>query len=105
MSTPEPPRKVAIVPIYWVAWAMITVAAMVIVSAVISIALADQNARELVDRYESDKRAASQANHQLYCTLFASQADAFEDATSAPGKASRKAWLDLYALAKCQPAR
>jgi hypothetical protein len=93
------------VPVYWVAVAMLTVAAMVVVSAVISVALADRNARELVDRYEADKRAAAESNREFYCALFGSQADAFEGASTPTGKASLKAWLDLYELARCEPAR
>lgn len=105
MSAPQQPRRVVVVPVYWVAVAMITVAAMVVVSAVISVALADRNARQLVARYEADKRATAAANQQFYCALFGSQADAFEDATTATGRASRKAWLDLYELAQCRPVR
>lgn len=99
------PRKTVIVPVYWVAVAMLSVAAMVVVSTVISVALADRNARELVARYEADKQATAAANRELYCALFGSQVDAFSDAVTPTGKASLKAWLDVYELAKCQPAR
>jgi len=105
MTDPQPPRKMVLVPAYWIAVAMLTVAAMVAVSAVISVALADRNAKQLVDRYEADKQATAETNREFYCALFGSQADAFADATTATGKASLKAWLDLYALAECSPAR
>lgn len=105
MSAPEAPRRVVVVPVYWVAVAMLSVAAMLVCSAVISIALADRNARDLVERYEADKRAAAEANRQFYCALFASQLDAFADASSPAGRKSYDGWLGVYRLAKCTPER
>lgn len=99
------PRKVVVVPVYWVAVSLITVAFMVIVSVVISVALANRNAHDLVARYESDKRATGEANRQFYCTLFGTQLDAFENATSEAGKKSYSAWLGVYRLAECRPLR
>jgi hypothetical protein len=105
VSAPQPPRRVVVVPVYWAAIVMVTVAVMVVASAVISVGLADRNARDLVARYEADKRATAATNQQFYCALFGAQADAFADATTATGRASLKAWLDLYELARCMPAR
>lgn len=105
MNAPQPPRRVVVVPVYWLAVVMFTVAAMVAVSAFISVSVADRNARELVARYEADKRATAAANQQFYCALFGSQADAFETATTPAGRASYKAWIDLYGLVGCLPAR
>lgn len=93
------------IPVYWVAVIMISVAAMVVTSAVISTALADRNARDLVARYEADKRATGEANRQFYCRLFASQLDAFSDASSAAGRKSYEGWLGVYELARCEPPR
>lgn len=105
MTAERPPRKVVTVPVYWLAIAMISVAAMVVASSVISTALADRNARELVARYEADKSATSEANRQFYCALFASQLDAFGDAETPTGRKSYDGWLGVYRLVKCEPAR
>jgi hypothetical protein len=114
--TEQAPRKTINVPVYWLAVVMLSVAAMVVVSAVISTALADRNARALVSRYEADKAATAatdekeraataEANRQFYCALFGSQLDAFETATTPTGKKSYDGWLGVYRLARCQPAR
>ena len=106
MTPPEQaPRKTVTVPAYWVAVVMISIAAMLVASAVISIALADRNARELVARYEADKRASAEANRQFYCALFGSQLDAFDEAKTPAGRKSYDGWLGVYRLAKCEPAR
>ncbi len=84
---------------------LVSVALMVIVSAVISTALADRNARDLVARYEADKRATAAANRVVLCALFSSQLNAFEDATTPTGKESYKAWLQVYRLTQCEPER
>jgi hypothetical protein len=44
-------------------------------------------------------------HRKVICAVFGSQADAFEDATSVAGQKARKAWLDLYKLARCEPPR
>jgi hypothetical protein len=105
MTKPQPAQKVVVVPVYWVGLAMIGVALMLVASAVISVAVANQNSRELIARYEADKQATAAANTQLYCALFGSQLDAFGEAQSPAGQKSYAAWLDLYRLAKCTPAR
>jgi hypothetical protein len=92
-------------PAYRTAVMLISVALMIIASAVISTALADRNARELVARYEADKRVTAEANRAFYCALFASQLEAFSDATTPTGKKSYDGWLGVYRLAKCEPAR
>jgi hypothetical protein len=96
---------VVIPPAYRNAVVLISVAAMMVVSAVISIALADRNARELVARYEADKRATAAANRVVLCALFSSQLNAFADATTSTGKESYKAWLEVYRLTQCEPTR
>jgi hypothetical protein len=114
--TQQPPRRTIAVPVYWLAVVMISIAAMVVVSAVISTALADRNARALVARYEADKAATAaadekekaataEANRQFYCALFSSQLDAFATATTPAGKKSYDGWLGVYRIARCQPAR
>jgi len=103
--TQQPPRKTIAVPVYWVAVVMISIAAMVVASTVISTAMADRNARKLVARYEADKAASAEANRQFYCALFSSQLDAFETATTPAGKKSYDGWLGVYRIARCQPAR
>ena len=96
----------AIIPLaYRNAVTLITVAVMVVASAVISTSLADRNARDLVARYEADKRATGEANRAFYCALFTSQLNAFDDATSPAGKESYDGWLGVYRLAKCEPIR
>jgi hypothetical protein len=105
MTAEQPPRRVITVPVYWVAVIMFSVAAMVVVSAVISTALADRNARALVARYEADKRATAEGNRAFYCALFGSQLEAFSDASSPAGKKSYDGWLGVYRLAKCEPIR
>lgn len=103
--TEQAPRKTIAVPVYWLAIIMLSVAAMVVASTVISTALADRNARELVARYEADKAASAEANRQFYCALFGSQLDAFAGATTPTGKKSYEGWLGVYRIARCQPLR
>jgi len=114
--TQQPPRRTIAVPVYWLAVIMISIAAMVVVSAVISTALADRNARALVARYEADKAATlaraeadkaatAESNRQFYCALFGSQLDAFATAATPTGRKSYEGWLGVYRLARCQPLR
>jgi hypothetical protein len=81
-----------------------------------SVLIANRNSTELVRRYQADqaalaakaaadRAAQSEETRKLYCTLFSTQLDAFEEATSPAGQASYKAWLDLYKLARCEPPR
>lgn len=98
-------RRVMVIPIYWVAWAMVTVLALSLGSFFGSIAIANQNSRELVARYRADQAATAAGNRVIYCAVFARQADVFADAESEVGKAAYEAWLQLYRLAGCEPAR
>lgn len=90
---------------YHLGLAMVTVGLVAVVTVVISVALANQNARDLVARYERDKAATAEANRAIYCALFGSQLKAFEDAQSDVGRESYRAWLNLYRLARCEPVK
>lgn len=98
------PAKVT-VPSYVLGVALVAVGLVLFATIAISVRLADDNARELVQRYEADKAATAEANRRLYCALFASQVDAYEEAQSPVGEKAYQAWLDLYRLARCTPAR
>lgn len=81
-----------------------------------SVRIANNNSEQLIERYRADqavqaekvakeKAAAAEENRRIYCTVFSTQLDALESATTPAGMASYRAWLDLYQLAHCQPPR
>lgn len=92
-------------PAYAVGVACLTVVALCLLTLFGGLALADRNAKRQLARYEADKVATAEANRGLYCTLFGSQIDAFAEATTPAGRASYAAWLAVYKLARCAPAR
>lgn len=98
-------RRRMSVPVYWMALIMLTVATAPIVSVAISTKIARENSAEQLARYEADRDAAAEANRGLYCTLFRTQLDAYAEAESQVGEQAYQAWLDLYRLARCTPAR
>lgn len=93
------------VPRYWVLLGVLCVFLSPVLSFVASIQIADRNAEQLVKRYERDQAASRAQNRAVYCSVFSSQLDAFDSATTPTGQASRRAWLDLYELVDCQPER
>lgn len=98
-------RRVVVVPTYWVGIALATVAAFTLAMYFVSVAKANENARDLIARYEADKVRTAESNRVVYCTLFGSQADAFAEAQTPAGRASYLAWLAVYRLVRCQPVR
>lgn len=104
-AAPARTVRVITMPVWTVAVSIFTVLILCAATYFVSVAIADRNADRLIDRYEADKQATAEANRQVTCELFASQLDAFEDATSPAGKKSRAAWFKLYVLARCQPVR
>ncbi len=99
------PRRTVTVPSYTIGVALLTVVACCLLTLWAGVAISNRNAARLIDRYEADKAQTEAANRDLYCELFGSQLDAFADAVSPAGKASYRAWLNLYRLAGCQPER
>lgn len=98
-------RRVVVVPLYTISVAIATVLLLCGLTLWAGVAISRRNAAALVAQNEADKLAAQQANRTVYCKLFGSQLDAFEDAQSPAGKASRQAWLDVYRLVRCTPTR
>lgn len=47
------------------------------------------------------RRAAAEQNRQLVCSLALAQAEAFQDATSEPGRKSRAAWVAMAERFNC----
>ena len=70
-----------------------------------SVQIANKNSTELIRRYEADRAANNEANRTIYCTLFGSQIDALAESKTPAGQASYDAWLAVYKLARCEPAR
>lgn len=105
-KTPGPTiRRTVTVPAYAVAVAGVTVLALLLLTLWAGIKIADQNAANLVARYQADQAATAAANRALYCGVFGRQADVFEDAESEVGRAAHEAWLELYRFAGCEPTR
>ena len=50
---------------------------------------------------EVARRAAAEQNRLLVCSLALAQAEAFQDATSDPGRKSREAWLAMVERFNC----
>jgi hypothetical protein len=105
LSPARPPRPVMVIPTYRVAVALVTVLVLCLASFFGSIAIAQNNSRDLIGRYRADQAAAANANRAFYCSVFARQANVFADAESEVGRAAYEAWLDLYRFAHCVPAR
>lgn len=99
------PLKVMVIPVYWAAVAMVGVAVALVVSILISVAIAKSNSREVVAQYQKDQAAAQASDRRFYCAVFGRQADVFSEAVSPTGQAAYQAWLDLYRFAACEPAR
>lgn len=99
------PRRPITVPLYALLALVLAAVSGPPLSIYASVQIANRNAEELVERYQRDRAVSAEQNRVIYCTLFGTQLDAFEDATSPAGRASRAAWLDLYKLARCQPER
>ena len=99
------PRRPVHVPLWGVV--VICLAAFVgpILSITASTRIARHNSETLIQQYRIDQARQTEQTRQLSCALFGSQLDAFESAESETGRASYRAWLDLYRLAKCQPER
>lgn len=94
-----------VMPAYAVGLACLTVVALLVLTLVGSIEIADRNAADLLRRYEADKQATAEQNKAVTCALFSSQLDAFADAESDVGRKSYQAWLGVYRLARCSPER
>ncbi len=92
-------------PWYTTVVTVVSVLAICLLTLAASVAIANANAKQQLARYEADKVATQEANRVLYCKVFGSQLDAFAEATSPAGRESYAAWLDVYKLARCQPAR
>ena len=105
MTAPRRPQRVIVMPAYAVALACFTALAVLGLTLWGGIAIANANARQLLDTYEADKVTSQEQTRQLSCRLFGSQLDAFAEAESPAGKASYEAWLDLYRVAHCTPPR
>jgi hypothetical protein len=105
MVTERRPQRVIVMPAYAVGLACLTVLALLGLTLWAGLAIAEGNAKELLDRYEADKVASQEQTRQLSCRLFGSQLDAFDEARTPAGKASHAAWLDLYRVAHCTPTR
>lgn len=96
-------------PIHMPLWSVVVLAFFSISGPILSItasvSIANHNSQRLIQRYEADQAATQNANRTIYCVLFGSQIDALEDSTTPIGQASRRAWLAVYKLARCQPER
>ena len=92
-------------PAYTVGLAVITCVAMCLLTLWAGVTISNRNAARLLAKYEADKVAAAEQSRGLYCELFRSQMNAFDGAESDVGKASYKAWLAVYRLVHCQPAK
>ena len=100
-----PPRRVVTLPAYTIPLAIVTVLAACGLTLLWGVSIAKGNSAELIARYEADKVATQQQNTTIYCELFGSQLDAFADATTPTGRKSYEAWLAVYRLVNCAPAR
>ncbi len=98
-------RRQIVMPAWAVAVASATVLALCALTLVAGIAIANQNAANLIERYQADQTRTQEANRAVYCTLFRRQADVFAEAETPTGKAAYQAWLELYRSARCVPAR
>lgn len=98
-------RRVVVVPTYTIGLAIVTVVVMCLVTLFAGVKISNSNAERLVARYERDKAVTAEQNREVYCTLFRTQMDAFDGASSPVGRASYQAWLGVYRLVGCKPAR
>lgn len=107
MTVPPPrrSRRVASVPLWGVVVLVVTAVLGPVGSIAASVSISNRKSEQLIQRYQDDRAAQAAAAKQFYCALFSSQLDALDEVTSQAGKSSRKAWLDLYQLAQCEPAR
>lgn len=93
------------VPSYTLGIALLALAVMMWATYAVSVKKADENAQELIDRYERDKVTTAEANRQFYCAVFGTQIDVYGEAETDVGKNAYRAWLRIYRLAKCTPER
>jgi hypothetical protein len=61
----------------------------------------DERSHREARQLEIARADVAEQNRRLVCSLAVAQAEAFKDATSAPGQKSRDAWLALAARFNC----
>ncbi len=61
----------------------------------------DERRAHAAAQVEVARHAAAEQNRLLVCSLALAQAEAFQDATSEPGRKSREAWLALVERFNC----
>lgn len=93
--------RVVRVPVYWLVVGVVTCLLSPVLAIIVSVHINNKTIAEN-ERQRAQARAAST---QVICRLAANQLDAFSNAESDTGKASYRAWLDLYRLSKCTPVR
>lgn len=78
-----------------------------IASPFLSIYMAKQSASRTIRENERVQAVAAQQSHDLVCRLFTAIIDAYDETPSESPivKNVRDAWLELYRVAQCQPAR
>ncbi len=101
----RPGQRVVVMPAYTVVVALVTVLVLCVGTLFAAVAISNSNSRDLVAQYRADQAAQAEANRAFYCSVFARQADVFEDAVTPTGKAAYGSWIELYRFARCVPAR
>lgn len=61
----------------------------------------DERRARAAEQVDIARRATAEQNRQLVCSLAVAQAEAFQDATSEPGRKSRAAWMAMVERFNC----
>lgn len=78
-----------------------------VISPFLSIYMAKTSASRTIRESEQAQAAASAQSHDLVCRLFTAILDAYDETPSDSPvvKNARDAWLELYRVGQCLPAR